>query len=34
MWITKVEIVAADAMRSGPERLARAKERIRLLAAA
>jgi len=34
MGITDVEIVAADAMGSGPERLAEAKERIRLLAAA
>lgn len=31
--ITEVEIVAADAMGSGPERLEQAKERIRLLAA-
>lgn len=33
MGITEVEIVAADAMGSGPERLDQAKERIRLLAA-
>ena len=33
MGITEVEIIAADAMGSGPERLEQAKERIRLLAA-
>ena len=33
MGIAEVEIVAADAMGSGPERLEQAKERIRLLAA-
>lgn len=34
MGVTEVDVIAADAIGSGPERLAEAKERIRLLAAA